>query len=389
MSSRKRRRFTKEFRAEAVKLALESNKTAAEVARDLGVSGKSLRDWIKQHEIDRGKGPVGALTTEEKQELARLRRENRELRMERENIKKSDGLLRQGKSMRFTFIDAERASFPVTTLCRVLQVTRNGFYAWLKRPESRRRRRDRQLAVKIKAFHQASRGTYGSPRIYDDLKEEGESVSKKRVARIMRENGVSGRAKPRRKRTTDSNHNLPVAENLLNRDFSVAAPDRVWASDITYVRTWEGWLYLAVVIDLFSRRVIGWAIADHMRTELVLDAVKMAIGLRNPAPGLIHHSDRGSQYASHDYQRTLEAHGMLCSMSRKGDCWDNAVVESFFGSLKDDLIYRFSWPTKARAKKAIAEYIACFFNSRRRHSFLGNVSPMEYENTARQLRLAV
>ena len=222
--------------------------------------------------------------------------------------------------MRFAFIDAERASFPVTLLCRVLQVTRTGFYAWLKRPESKHRKRDLQLAVKIKAYHKASRGTYGSPRIYDDLKEDGESVSKKRVARLMRENAVTGQPKPRRKKTTDSNHNLPIAENLLNRDFSVAAPDQVWASDITYVRTWEGWLYLAVVIDLFSRRVIGWAIADHMRTELVLAALKMAIRQRNPAPGLIHHSDRGSQYASHEYQRTLKAYGMLCSMSRKGDC---------------------------------------------------------------------
>ena len=290
--------------------------------------------------------------------------------------------------MRFAFIDAERASFPVTTLCRVLHVARTGFYAWLKRPESKRSKRDQQLAVKIKAYHKASRGTYGCPRIYDDLKEEGEPVSRKRVARIMRENDVTGQPKPRRKRTTDSNHNLPVAENLLNREFSVAAPDRVWGADITYVRTWEGWLYLAVVIDLYSRRVIGWSIADHMRTELVLDALKMAIGLRDPSAGLIHHSDRGSQYASHEYQKTLKAHGMLCSMSRKGDCWDNAVVESFFGSFKDDLIYRFSWPTKARAKKAITEYIVCFFNSRRRHSFLGGVSPMEYESNARQQRLA-
>ena len=290
--------------------------------------------------------------------------------------------------MRFAFIDAERACFPVTVLCRVLQVARTGFYAWLKRPESKRCKRDQQLAVKIKAYHKASRGTYGSPRIYDDLKGEGQSVSQKRVARIMRENAITGQPKPRRKRTTDSNHNLPVAHNLLNREFSVAAPDRVWASDITYIRTWEGWLYLAVVIDLYSRRVVGWCIADHMRTELVIEALKMAIGLRDPAPGLIHHSDRGSQYASHEYQRMLKAHGMLCSMSRKGDCWDNAVVESFFGSFKDDLIYRFSWPTKSRTKKAIAEYIICFYNSQRRHSFLGNVSPMEYENNARQQRLA-
>jgi len=284
--------------------------------------------------------------------------------------------------MRFAFIDAERASFPITKLCKVLEVTRNGFYAWLKRPESERRQRDRQLTVKIKAYHKASRGTYGSPRIYDDLTEEGEPVSRKRVARIMRENGVTGQPERRRRRTTDSNHNLPVAENLLKRNFRAAAPDQVWASDITYIRTWEGWLYLAVVIDLFSRRVIGWAIADHMRTELVHDALMMAIGLRNPAPSLIHHSDRGSQYAGHEYQRTLKAHGMICSMSRKGDCWDNAVVESFFGTFKDDLINRFSWPTQARTKKAVVEYIACFYNNYRRHKYIDNMSPMEYERRA-------
>lgn len=284
--------------------------------------------------------------------------------------------------MRFAFIDAERAVFPVTTLCRVLEVTRTGFYAWLKRSESERSKRDRQLTVKIKAYHKASRGTYGSPRIYDDLKGEGESVSRKRVARIMHEHGVTGQAKARRKRTTDSNHNLPVAENLLNRDFSATAPNQVWASDVTYIRTWEGWLYLAVVIDLYSRRVVGWAIADHMRTELVVKALTMAINLRSPAPGLTHHSDRGSQYASHEYQRTLKVHGMKCSMSRKGDCWDNAVVESFFGTLKSDLIYRYSWPSMSGARKAVVNYIMSFYNTYRRHKYIDNISPVEYERRA-------
>jgi len=281
--------------------------------------------------------------------------------------------------MRFAFIDAERAMYPVTTLCRVLEVTRTGFYAWLKRPESERSKRDRQLAAKIKAYHKASRGTYGSPRIYDDLKAADVSVSRKRVARIMRENSITGKAKPRRRRTTDSNHNLPVAENLLNRDFSPAAANQVWVSDLTYIRTWEGWLYLVAVIDLYSRRVVGWAIADHMRTELVIEALTMAINLRNPAPGLIHHSDRGSQYASHDFQEVLKTYGIKCSMSRKGDCWDNAVAESFFGTLKDDLIYRYSWPTMARTKKAAVDYIVNFYNTYRRHKYIDNMCPVEYE----------
>jgi transposase InsO family protein len=285
--------------------------------------------------------------------------------------------------MRFAFIDAEKAVFPVAKLCRVLRVTRSGYHAWRARSESKRAQRDRALGVKIRAAHNASRGVYGSPRIYRDLKEDREKVGRKRVARIMRENGISGQSPRRFRRTTDSAHELPVACNLVKRDFASEAPDQLWAADISYVRTWEGWLYLAVVIDLFSRRVVGWAAADHMRTELPLEALQMAICHRRPERGLVHHSDRGSQYASAAYQAVLDAHGMLCSMSRKGDCWDNAVVESFFGTLKEELIYRQPWPTKLKTKHAIIEYIACFYNSRRRHSYIDYISPMEYEqNTA-------
>ena len=181
------------------------------------------------------------------------------------------------------------------------------------------------------------------------------------------------------RKTTDSDHRYPVADNLLKRDFAPAAPDIVWATDITYVWTWEGWLYLAVVIDLFSRRVVGWAVADHMRTELVADALVMAVGRRGPPPGLIHHSDRGCQYASREYQVLLERYGMKCSMSRKADCWDNAVVESFFGTLKTELIYRSPWPTTRAARTAITEYIECFYNANRRHSYLGYQSPRNFE----------
>jgi len=261
--------------------------------------------------------------------------------------------------MRFEFIEAEKAMFPIRLMCRVLRVTASGFYAWRTRPESKRAIRDRQLTVKVRAFHEASRGTYGSPRILEDLQEDGEKVSRKRVARLMRENELTGQMPRRFRRTTDSNHDLPVAENLLQRDFNPEAPNRVWAADISYVRTWEGWLYLAAVLDLFSRRVVGWAVADHMRTELVRDALTMAINHRRPEAGVIHHSDRGSQYASHEYQALLTQEGMICSMSRKGDCWDNAVAESFFGTLKDDLIHRYPWPTKRKAIEAINEYIAC------------------------------
>ena len=284
--------------------------------------------------------------------------------------------------MRFAFIEAEKALFPIRVMCRVLQVAVSGFYAWRKRPKSVRARRDEALAVKVRALHQTSRGTYGSPRVCRDLRAEGEGVGRKRVARIMREQGIRGCPPRRFRKTTDSNHSLAIAKNLVDRNFRPAAPDQLWATDITYVRTWEGWLYLAVVLDLYSRRVVGWASADHMHTELVANALQMAIDQRRPGPGVIHHSDRGSQYASQAYRGVLDEHGFIASMSRKGDCWDNAVVESFFGTLKQELIHRHSWPSRSKAKAAINEYIACFYNCRRRHSTLDYMSPMEYEAAA-------
>lgn len=290
--------------------------------------------------------------------------------------------------MRFVFIEAEKARFPVAFMCRKLEVSRSGFYAWCRRPPSERARRDQQLAVKISAAHAENRGVYGRPRITQELKAQGEAVSEKRVGRLMREQGLSGQRPRRFRRTTDSKHDLPVAPNLLERKFNPECANQVWAADISYVRTWEGWLYLAVVLDLFSRRVVGWAIADHMRTELVSDALTMALDHRQPGPGVIHHSDRGSQYASNDYQALVAKKEMVCSMSRKGDCWDNSVVESFFGTLKDELIYRGVWPTRSRARAAINEYIACFYNSRRRNSASGDVSPMEYETRVGQQMLA-
>lgn len=269
--------------------------------------------------------------------------------------------------------------YPTRLLCRLLQVSPSGYYAWRTRPTSAHAKRDEQLRVQIAAIHKSSRGTYGSPRVHRALRGDKERVGRKRVARIMRENDLSGRRRRRFRKTTDSKHRLPVAENVLARNFTVGARDQVWVGDITYVNTWEGWLYLAVLIDLYSRRVVGWAIADHMRTELVLDALKMAVGERRPDPGLVHHTDRGSQYASADYRSELAAYGMVCSMSRKGECWDNAVAESFFARLKDDLLYRRKWGTKDEAIAAVREYIMCFYNARRLHSSLGYLSPMDYE----------
>jgi len=280
--------------------------------------------------------------------------------------------------MRFEFIAGEKASLPVTTLCRVLQVSPSGFYAWRERPRAQRHMQDQVLGVQIAAIHAASRGTYGSPRVHARLQRQA-AVGRKRVARLMRQAGLRARRPRRWCSTTDSQHANAVAANVLARQFEPSAPNTVWATDITYVWTWEGWLYLAVVLDLFSRRVVGWALADHMRTELVLNALQMALGRRRPAAELVHHSDRGSQYASDAYRAVLREHGIVCSMSRRGNCWDNAVVESFFATLKTELIHRRSWPTRRAVTTAITEYIEVFYNRHRVHSFLAYHSPADYE----------
>ena len=281
--------------------------------------------------------------------------------------------------MRFAFVAVEKAWYPVRLLCRCLEVSRAGFYAWQRRPISARKQEDAQLCVEIAASHRESRRTYGSPRILRDLRDQGRQVSRKRVARLMRQQGLAARRRRRFQRTTDSNHRFPVAANVLMRDFCVKAPNLVWVTDITYIWTQEGWLYLAVILDLFSRRVVGFAMKEQVTRGLALEALGQALGSRPETRDLIHHSDRGSQYASRDYRRALEKAGITCSMSRRGNCWDNAVVESFFGTLKTELIHEREFATRAAAKSAIAEYIEGFYNARRRHSSLGYVSPLMFE----------
>lgn len=281
--------------------------------------------------------------------------------------------------MRFAFISAEKALAPVSVLCRVLGVTRSGFYAWQQRDPSEQVIDDQKLALEIAAVHKASGETYGSPRIVAELHAKGLHVSRKRVARLMRELGIRSRRKRRFKATTDSGHKLPVADNILDRKFDVDAPDVAWVTDITYVWTDEGWLYLAAILDLFSRRVVGHAMSERIDRALVLEALRDAVGRRVPDAGLLHHSDRGSQYASGDYQDALAERGITCSMSRKGNCWDNAVAESFFATLKTECIYPRRFATRAEAREAIFHFIEVFYNGQRRHSTLGYVSPMEFE----------
>ena len=279
----------------------------------------------------------------------------------------------------FRFMQRHKMKFPVSVMCDVLGASRSGYYAWLKKPASKRKQANMTLLEKIRTIQQASRGSYGSPRVYQALKEQGIPCSENRVACLMREDGLCAKTKRRYKATTDSNHNLPVAQNLLNRDFSPKAPNQVYAGDITYIWTAEGWLYLAVVLDLFSRSVVGWAMDKRMTRRLVMDALTMAVQRRRPPPGIIFHSDRGSQYASVDFQSLLANHGMRCSMSRKGDCWDNAPVESFFGSLKQELVFHQRYPTRFHARQSIFEYIERFYNRRRLHSTLGYKSPTNFE----------
>jgi transposase InsO family protein len=264
-------------------------------------------------------------------------------------------------------------------MCKMLGVGRQSYYDWRDREPSKREQEDEELLEEIEQIHEQSRQTYGSPRIHRTLKDEGRTVGRNRVARIMRENGIQAVQKRTSRRTTDSNHTFPVAKNLLERDFEAAAPNQVWLADITYVRTREGWLFLAAVLDVYSRKIVGWAMDKTMSRKLCMDALTMAVLNRKPPEGLVHHSDRGSQYASGDYQALLEEHGMTCSMSRKGDCWDNAPMESFFGTLKSESLHRYDFATRNAARREIFEFIEIFYNRKRRHSAIDFMSPAEYE----------
>jgi len=281
--------------------------------------------------------------------------------------------------VKFAFIDAEKAQWPVEVQCEVLDVSRSGYYAWKGRPEAPRVAEDAELVVEIKAAHKAGRGNYGSPRVHRELRAKGRRVGRKRVARLMRQEGIVARKKRRFRRTTDSNHPHPIAPNVLERNFDVELPNIAWVTDVTYVWTHEGWLYLAAILDLFSRRVVGWAASANNDRALAIGALDRAVSLREPAAGLVHHSDRGSVYASGDYGDALTKLAAVKSMSRKGDCWDNAVAESFFATIKGEMIDHEDYQTRAAAIAAIADYIDGFYNPCRRHSALDYVSPIEFE----------
>ena len=281
--------------------------------------------------------------------------------------------------MKFARIEAEKAAWPVAVQCEVLGVSRSGYYAWKGRPEAPRATTDAELLIEIKAAHKVGRGAYGSPRVHRELRANGRRVGKKRVERLMRREGIVARKKRRFRRTTDSNHPHPIAPNILDRTFEVALPNTAWVTDVTYVWTYEGWLYLAAILDLYSRRVVGWAASANNDRALALDALARATSARKPGVGLLHHSDRGSVYASGDYGDALTKIGAVKSMSRKANCWDNAVAESFFATIKGEMIDHEEYETRAGAIAAIDDYIDGFYNTRRRHSAIGYVSPIEFE----------
>ena len=279
----------------------------------------------------------------------------------------------------FRLIEAERASHSVSLLCRLLEVSRSGYYAWRSRLPSERARFDAVLSEKIETIHRNSRATYGAPRVHAELRAIGIRCGRKRVARLMRHAKLRGCLRGRRMRTTHCITLQQAAPDLVGRNFAAREPDRLWVADITYVRSREGFLYLAFILDACSRRVVGWSMATHLKTELVVDALQMAIARRKPAAGLVHHSDRGVQYTSLSFSKRLEDEGFIPSMGRAGSAYDNALAESFIATLKKELLYRASWPTRQTARTAIFEYVEGFYNTRRRHSALGHLSPAEYE----------
>ncbi|WP_088508705.1 IS3 family transposase [Burkholderia ubonensis] len=370
--------YTAEFKEAAVQRIRDGQGVSA-VARELGMSTQTLRNWVKAFEAGKLNGPGAKVVTAEQMELSRLRAENKRLQMELEIAKKAGGVLREGPPVKFAWIDTQCRQYPLAALCEVLCVSVNGYRAWKRggTPE-RQRLSDAQLLTLIRTIHAEVKGAYGSPRMTEEVRSRGFPASKARVERLMSTNGIRARHKRRYRVTTDSRHKLPVAPNVLNRNFTPAAPNQVFTSDITYIWTDEGWLYLAVTLDLFNREVVGWSVKPRMTTELVADALTMAWFRRRPAPGALHHSDRGSQYASHDFQRKLNSYGMQCSMSRKGSCWDNAPTESFFNSLKNERVHGTRYRTHREAVADLFEYIEVFYNRSRRHSSLGFMSPTQF-----------
>ncbi|WP_313666420.1 IS3 family transposase [Atlantibacter hermannii] len=373
-------RFTPEFKEEAVRQITERGYSVAEVSDRLGVSTHSLYKWLRAIKPDNSEQHARDLL-EAKSEILKLRAQLKRTEEERDILKKGRAVLCKGARLKYRFINEHRTVWGVMTMCRVLNVARAGFYAWLHNPVSARDKDNQRLLMLIRDSYSLSGGVYGYRRVHGDLNEIGETCGKNRVGRIMQLNrikAVRGYKAPRRIAGRPS----VVAPNRVQRQFTVVRANQVWVTDITYIRTWQGWLYLAVVIDLFARNVVGWSMKPTLSRELALDALMMAVWRRKPDGEVIVHSDQGSQYGSDDWQRFCRANNLAPSMSRRGNCWDNAVAESFFSSLKKERIRKRIYKTRDLARADIFDYIEVFYNRARRHSHLGGVSPEAFEQAS-------
>ncbi|MEQ1278721.1 IS3 family transposase [Acinetobacter soli] len=379
------KRYPEEFKIEAVKQVTEKGYSVAEVATRLGTTTHSLYTWIKRYDPQQ---PKIIESNDPSAELAKLKKELQRVTEERDILKKGRGVLRKPVQMRYAFIQDNQHIWPVRRLCSTLDVHHSGYYAWLKQPTSKTARKRQQLSGLIKQFWLESGGVYGYRKIHCDLNDVGESCGINRVHRLMKADGLKsqrGYRKPRAYAGTPA----VIAANSLNRQFNPTEPNQLWVTDITYIRTHEGWLYLAVVIDLFSRLVVGWSMKSRITTDLVLDALLMALWRRNPKNKVLIHSDQGSQYTSHEWQTFLRHHNLESSMSRRGNCHDNAVAESFFQLLKRERIKKRIYATRTEARSDIFEYIEMFYNSKRRHGSNGQRSPLDYEKANQKMVMCV
>ncbi|ENU5850676.1 IS3 family transposase, partial [Klebsiella pneumoniae] len=370
------KRYPEEFKTEAVKQVVDRGYSVASVATRLDITTHSLYAWIKKY------GPDSSANKEQSDAQAEIRRLQKELKRvtdERDILKKGRGVLRKAVRLRYAFIRDNTCCWPVRLLCRVLDVHPSGFYAWLQQPHSQRHQADLRLTGQIKQFWLESGCVYGYRKIHLDLRDSGQQCGVNRVWRLMKRVGIKAQVGYRSPRARKGEASI-VSPNRLQRQFNPDAPDKRWVTDITYIRTHEGWLYLAVVVDLFSRKIIGWSMQSRMTKDIVLNALLMAVWRRNPQKQVLVHSDQGSQYTSHEWQSFLKSHGLEGSMSRRGNCHDNAVAESFFQLLKRERIKKKIYGTREEARSDIFDYIEMFYNSKRRHGSSDQMSPTEYEN---------
>ncbi|WP_454754645.1 IS3 family transposase [Cupriavidus necator] len=375
--SKARQTYSEEFQAEAVRLVLEQGLTLQSAAQRLGIPKGTLTNWVLKAKAPGAVAAPGGVTVAElAAENARLRKELAEAKLERDIVKKGRGVLRQGIAARYAFVKQWREVYPIKLMCRVLGVSRSGYYDWVSRPQGLTPEQER-LRLAIRAAHKRTRQTYGTRRLQRELADDGFVVGRDRLGKLREELGIRCRQKRRFVATTRSAHDLPVAPNLLEQKFEVDRPNAAWVSDISYVATDEGWLYVAGIKDLYTCEIVGYALGPRMTQELVGQALLRAVHRKRPKPGLILHSDRGSQYCAHGYRRLLDQFGMQASMSRKGNCYDNAPMESFWGSLKAELVYHYRYATRTEAMASIREYIEIFYNRQRRHSKLGYRTPGE------------